>query len=102
MSDSVEFVIGASQIIGKTAGVLAMIVFVCVTLSPVIELLVIGFLTGIVSAIAESLNVDDKTVKMIDGFSEIYKTVAGVVIAASITFVISIAVILSLMGKIIS
>ena len=102
VSDSVEFVIGASEIIGKTAGVVAIIVLIIVTISPVIKIFLIGALTGIVSAIAESLNIDEKAVKLIEGFSSVYKTVMGVLLAGGITFIISIAVILSLMGKIVS
>lgn len=102
VSDSVEFVMGASEIIGKTAGVLALVAIAAVTLSPIIKIFVVIVATSVISAIAESLNVDEKIVKLIDGFCSVYKTMMGVLVGTSITFVISIAVIISLMGKIVS
>jgi len=102
VSDSVEFVMGASEIIGKTAGVIALIAISVVTLSPIIKIFVIIVATSVISAIAESLNIDEKIVKLIDGFCSVYKTVIGVLIGTSVTFVISIAVIISLMGKVVS
>lgn len=93
---------GASEIIGKTAGVLSLIVIIVVMLSPVIKMFVVIIATSAIAAIAESLNVDKKIVKLIEGFGTTFKTIIGVLIGTSITFIISIAVIISLMGKVVS
>ena len=102
VSDSVEFIMGSSEIIGKAAGVVGLVAIIVVTVTPVLKIFIVVIATSIISAIAESLNIDEKIVKLIDGFNSIYKTVIGVLISTSITFVISIAVIISLMGKIVS
>lgn len=91
---------GASELIGKTAGVLALITIITVTLGPIIKIVIIIIATSVVSAVAESLNLDEKIVKIIDGFCSTYKTVLGVLIATSVMFIISVAIIISLMGKV--
>ncbi|MBR5227254.1 MAG: hypothetical protein IKV94_01270 [Clostridia bacterium] len=102
VSDSLEFIIGASQLIGKTGGIIALIVIIVLLISPVIKLAIATCITTAVSAIAEALNLDNKIVKIIEGFSNSYKTILGILIAISIMFITSIGVVISLMEKIAS
>ena len=54
-----------------------------------------------ISAIADSINTDKTIVKLLDKFSDVFKTMLGVLISTSITFIISISVMMSLIGKVI-
>lgn len=101
VSDSVEFVMGATEIIAKTAGVIAVIVLVFVVVSPLIKIGITVLVTSLVTAIAESINVDKDVVKLLEKFSNSFKTLLGVLISTSVTFVISIAVMMSIMSKIV-
>lgn len=99
VSDSVEFVMGATEIIAKTAGVIAVIVLIFVVVSPLIKIGITVLVTSLVTAIAESINADKGVVNLLEKFSNSFKTLLGVLISTSITFVISIAVMMSIMSK---
>lgn len=101
VSDSVEFVMGATEIIAKTAGVIALIVLIFVVVSPLIKIGITVLFTSLVTAIAESINADKGVVNLLEKFSNSFKTLLGVLISTSITFVISIAVMMSIMSKIV-
>lgn len=101
VSDSVEFVFGATEIISKTAGVLSIITLLMVIIAPIIKLTITVVLISFIAAIADSINTDKSVVKLLEKFSDTFKTMLGVLISTSITFVISLAVMMSLIGKII-
>lgn len=101
VSDSVEFVMGATELISKTAGVVALIVLVMVVISPLIRIGITALVTSIVTAIAESINADKQVVTMLDKFSSVFKTMLGVAISTSVTFIISIATMMSIVSKIV-
>lgn len=101
VSDSVEFVMGATEIIAKTAGVISVIVLIFVVVSPLIKIGITVLVTSLVTAIAESINADKGVVNLLEKFSNSFKTLLGVLISTSITFVISIAVMMSIMSKIV-
>lgn len=101
VSDSVEFVFGATEIISKTAGFLSIITLLMVIIAPIIKLTITVVLISFIAAIADSINTDKSVVKLLEKFSDTFKTMLGVLISTSITFVISLAVMMSLIGKII-
>lgn len=101
VSDSVEFVMGATEIISKTAGVLAVITLIIVMFGPVVKLTITVIVTSFITAVAESINTDKSVVKLLDKFSDVFKTMLGVLISTSVTFIISISIVMSLVGKVI-
>ena len=101
VSDSVEFVMGATEIISKTAGVIAVITLIIVMFGPVVKLTITVIVTSFITAVAESINTDKSVVKLLDKFSDVFKTMLGVLISTNVTFIISISIVMSLVGKVI-
>lgn len=101
VSDSVEFVMGATETIAKTSGVVSIIALIIVMIAPIIKLTITVIATSFITAIADSINTDKTIVKLLDKFSDVFKTMLGVLISTSITFIISISVMMSLIGKVI-
>ena len=101
VSDSVEFVMGATETIAKTSGVVSIIALIIVMIAPIIKLTITVIATSFITAIADSINTDKTIVKLLDKFSDVFKTMLGVLISTSITFIISISVMMALIGKVI-
>lgn len=100
VSDSVEFIMGATELITKTAGVISVIVLLFVVISPLIKVGITVLVTSFVTAIAESINADKGVVGLFEKFTNAFKTLLGVLISTSVTFVIAIAVMMSVISKI--
>lgn len=102
VSDSVEIVFASSELIGKAAGVVALVAVIFVLIIPIIRILITVLITSFMVVFAQALGADEKIVKIIDNFNSTYKTVMGVLISTSITFIVAIAVMVSIIGKVTS
>ncbi len=102
VSDSLEVVMGASQIIGKTVGVIGIVTVIIAALIPAIKILLCSFIYYLLSAISELLNTDNKITELCLGMSKQHKTLLGILIGVIITFIIGIGVVINLMGKVAS
>ena len=100
-SDSLTAVVGASQIVGKTSGVIGIIVILVIMAIPIIKIVTISVIYKVLTAILEPICDDSKLLKIIDSFSDIYKTMAGVLFGIGIIFIISIGVILNIYGSVV-
>lgn len=100
VSDSLEVVMGASEVIGKAVGVIGILVIVVVAVVPIIKLGITSFIYFLISAFSEMLDADDKITKLLSSMSSQYKVLIGVMVGVTITFVIGLAVIINLIGKI--
>ncbi len=102
VSDSAELVMGATEIIGKTVGTLGIIIIIVVLSIPAIKLFLIGMVYGLLEGVTESLMKESKTTKIIGAFSKQYTTLAGIMIGIGTTFIITLALVISLFGKAVS
>lgn len=102
VSDSIEVVMGASQVIGKTAGVIGVITIVIIAIIPIIKLLVMLGIYSLLQALAEGLMADEKITKVVEAFKEQYKTLLGIMVGTTAIFIIAIGVVIALMGKVAS
>lgn len=102
VSDSLEVVMGASEVIGKSVGVVGIVVLVIVSIVPIIKLVIYSLIYFIVSCFAEMLSADSKIVKLVGDMSKQYKTMIGIMTGVSVTFIIAIAIVINLMGKVAS
>lgn len=100
-SDSLETVVGASKIITKAGGIIGIIVIIVVALMPIIKLIVASLVYNLMSILSEIIDADSKMVKMLSDFSEVYKTMCGILIANSLMFIICTAIILNLSSSIV-
>ena len=99
VSDSAELVMGASEVIGKTIGVLGVIVIAGVLIAPALKLILIGLIYGFLESISETLIKENNTIKIIGAFSKQYTTLAGIMIGIGTAFIITLAIAINLFGK---
>lgn len=102
VSDSLEVVMGASEVIGKTIGIIGIVIIILSAAIPVIKIILCSLVYFILSAIAELLNTDGKITDLCLAMSKQYKTLLGIMIGVIVTFVIGIGVVINLMGKVVS
>ena len=101
-SDSLETVVGATKIIGKTGGVVGILAIIMVSSVPLIKLVAIMIVYMIISAIVQAINQNEKISKFIDSYVSVYKTLIGILIGVDILFIISTGIILNLCSKIVT
>ncbi len=99
VSDSAEIVMGASEVIGKAVGVIGILVIFIVLLLPAIKILIIGGIYSLLEGISEMLVKDGKISGIVGTFAKQYNKLAGIMIGLGVTFVITIALAISLIGK---
>lgn len=100
VSDSLESIMGATEVIGKAAGIIGIIVMIAVTLVPVIQMIVIFVSHKILAALTETITDNKNTIGIIDGFAETYKVLLGVLIGILALFIMSSGVLIKLIGAI--
>ena len=100
VSDSLEVVMASTEVIGKSIGIIGIVTLVLVSLIPVIKLVFYSLIYFLLAAFAEMLNVDNKVTKLLEKMSSLYKTLVGITVGVTVTFVISTAIIINLIGKV--
>lgn len=100
VSDSLESIMGATEVIGKAAGIIGIIVMIVVSAVPIIQMLVIFVSHKILAALSETIIDNKNIVGLIDGFAETYKVLLGVLIGILALFVMSSGVLIKLIGSI--
>lgn len=101
-SDSFETVVSAAKVVNKVGGVVGIISIIAVMIIPLIKIISIWIIYNMLSAIVEPICKDEKIVKIISNFADIYKTLSGILIGVGVLFIISIGIILSVGSSIIS
>ena len=99
LSDSLEVVMGASELIGKSVGFLGIIVIGIVLLIPLIKIIVIVLIYKLLEAFSEAMLLDDKASKTIGAFSKQYTSILGIMTGVGTVFIIAIGIVMSLFGK---
>lgn len=99
LSDSLEVVMGASELIGKSVGAIGIVVLIIVLVIPLIKILVIGVVYKLLEAFSEAIITDEKISKIIGGFAKQYTALLGIMVGTGATFVIAIGIVMSLFGK---
>lgn len=100
-SDSFETVVGATKIIGKTGGVIGIIAIILISAIPIIRVASITIIYSILNTLIEPIYSDEKVLKYMENFANIYKTLLGVLIGIVILFIISTGIILNLVSKVV-
>lgn len=99
VSDSLEIIMGASEIIGKAVGVIGIIVLIIVALLPIIKLVLTNIIYSLLEGFSEALGADKKIVSIIEAFKNQYKYITGILIGVIVTFVIALGIIIKLLGN---
>lgn len=100
VSDSLEVIMGASEIIGKAVGTVGIIVIIIIALIPIIKIIIYGVMYFILAALSELLNSDNKITDLCESMSKQYKTMLGIMLGIMVTFIIGLGIVINLMGKV--
>lgn len=100
VSDSLESIMGATEIIGKASGIIGIIVMLAVSALPIIQMVVIFVSHKILVALSETIVDNKNLIGLIDSFAETYKILLGVLIGIIALFVMSSGVLIKLIGSI--
>lgn len=100
VSDSIEVVLGATEVIGKSLGVIGVIVIVMTVISPLFKLLSYSIIYSVIEAFSEALLADSKITNVISMFKEQYKVILGILFGVMNTFIIAIGIVISILGKV--
>ena len=100
-SDSFETVVGASKIIAKVGGGVAILAIVLIALVPILKVLSIMIIYMLLGAVVEPICGPEQINKFISGFANIYKTILGILIGVTILFVISSGIIFNLANSVV-
>ena len=102
VSDSLEVVMASTEVIGKSIGIIGIICILILALIPIIKLIIYSIIYFVLAAFSEMLNSDKKTTSLLENMSSLFKTLIGILVSVTITFVISAALIINLIGKVYS
>lgn len=100
LSDSLNTILGTTQLIGKVGGAIALIVTALVVSIPIIKLIAIILLYNILLAISEPINEDKDIENFLKGFIAIYKDMLGILIGIMVLFVMSTGIIMAIINNI--
>lgn len=95
MGDTVDSVIGCSNILKNSVGVIGVIVILGIVLVPIVKIFVLWMSFKLTSAVCEVV-ADVKIVKLIDQISDGYKILLGILISISVMFIIGITLVIKL------
>ena len=99
LSDSLDTVLGATELIGKVGGAVALVSVVLIVSVPIIKLIIIVVLYKLLTAFSEPIN-SDKTIRsLIEGFTKVYKDMLGVLIGIMVLFVMSTGIIMGIISR---
>lgn len=95
MGDTVDSVIGCSNILKNSVGMIGVIIILGIAFIPVIRIIVLWFVFKLTSAACEIV-ADEKIVKLIDQISDSYKILLSILVSVSIMFIIGITIVIKI------
>ena len=93
MGDTLDTVIGCTNILKNTFGVIGVIIILGIAILPIIRITVMWFLLRLTSCVCETI-ADSKIVKLLADVSDSYKMLFGILISCSMMFIIGITLVL--------
>jgi stage III sporulation protein AE len=95
LGDTVETVIGCSNILKNTVGFIGVIIIIGIVLVPIIKIAVFTICFKLTASLGEAV-ADSKIIKLISEISENYQILLGILISASVMFIIGITLVLKI------
>lgn len=95
MGDTIETVLGCTNILKNSVGIVGVIIIIGISLAPIIKILVLWFSFNITSSICEIV-ADEKIVKLLDNVADSYKILLAILISISIMFIIGITLVIKI------
>lgn len=95
MGDTVETVLGCTNILKNSVGIVGIIVIFGIVLVPLIKISVLWFAFNITSGISEVI-ADERIVKLLESVADSYKILFAILISVSIMFIIGITIVIKI------
>lgn len=95
MGDTVETVIGCSNILKNTVGIIGVVIIIGIVLLPMIKLMVYAICFKFTSALGETI-AESKIVKLISGLADTYKILLAILFSVSVMFIVGITLVLKI------
>ena len=93
MGDTLETVIGCTNILKNTFGIIGAIIILSISVLPIIKITIMWFLLRLTSCVCETI-ADSKIVGLFKEISDSYKLLFGILVSCSIMFIIGITIVL--------
>lgn len=93
MGDTLETVIGCTNILKNTFGIIGAIIILSISVLPIIKITIMWFLLRLTSCVCETI-ADSKIVGLLKEISDSYKLLFGILVSCSIMFIIGITIVL--------
>ena len=95
LGDSVDSVLGCGLVLKNALGVVGVIIILGICVIPIIKLSILSIMYSLSSAIIEPL-ADEKIVKLLQEFSDIFKLLLGILCSVSILLIIGITLVIKI------
>lgn len=95
MGDTVETVIGCTNILKNSVGIIGVIIIIGISITPVIKISILWFAFNITSSICEIV-ADKKIVKLLGNIADSYKILLAILMSVSIMFIIGITIVIKI------
>lgn len=95
MGDTVETVLGCTNILKNSVGIVGVIIIIGIVLVPIIKISVLWISFNITSSICEII-ADEKIVKLLDNIADSYKILFAILVSISIMFIIGITIVIKI------
>lgn len=95
MGDTVETVIGCTNILKNSVGIIGVIIIIGISVTPVIKISILWFAFNITSSICEIV-ADTKIVKLLGNIADSYKILLAILMSVSIMFIIGITIVIKI------
>lgn len=95
LGDSVDSVLGCGLVLKNALGIVGVIIIIGICALPIIKLSILTIIFSLSSAIIEPL-ADEKIVKLLEEFSDIFKLLLGILCAVSVLLIIGITLVIKI------
>ena len=95
LGDSVDSVLGCGLVLKNALGVVGVVIIIGICALPIIKLAILTIMYSLSSAIIEPL-ADEKIVKLLEEFSDIFKLLLGVLCSVSVLLIIGITLVIKI------
>ena len=95
LGDSVDSVLGCGLVLKNALGVVGVIIIIGICAMPIIKLAILTIMYNISAAIIEPL-ADEKIVKLLSEFGDIFKLLLGIMCSVSVLLIVGIALVIKI------
>jgi len=95
LGDSVDSILGCGVVLKNALGVFGVIIIIGICIIPIIKLAILSIMYSISSAIVEPL-ADEKIVKLLEEFSDIFKLLLGILCSVSALLIVGITLVIKI------